>query len=153
MPDPLALAQILRENDLPFETTGSAPGTLHGTVLGVRVTLLEYHYPLLAPLVELPQYACQTASLADLACMKLAALVQRGAKKDFIDIYAIGKSIPLEEIIRLYRNKYRVEDTTHILRALCYFDEADREKTPPLLWETGWREMKKSLRDWISRLS
>ncbi len=37
------------------------------------------------------------ASLEDLGCMKLAAIAQRGAKKDFFDLHALlraGQSLP-----------------------------------------------------------
>jgi hypothetical protein len=151
--DPLALAHSLNDQGMPFETSRTAPGTLHGTVLGVQVSLLQYRYPLLMPLVESAEYHCQLASLSDLACMKLAAIAQRGAKKDFIDVYAIGKTISLEEMLHLYRQKYQVADIVHILQALSYFDDADQERTPVMLWEVGWREVKKALRSWVSRLS
>src|SRR5689334_2644874 len=50
LPDPLRLAQDLREQGVAFVTGQVAPGTLHGSVRGVRLGLLEYRYPLLASL-------------------------------------------------------------------------------------------------------
>jgi hypothetical protein len=47
--DPMALARDLKWADVPFETGSVARGTLHGEVLGVRVSLLEFRYPLLRP--------------------------------------------------------------------------------------------------------
>ncbi|NIQ96181.1 MAG: nucleotidyl transferase AbiEii/AbiGii toxin family protein, partial [Desulfuromonadales bacterium] len=67
-------------------------GTLHGTVAGIRVSFLEYRYPLLQPLVPWATYGFSLASLEDLACMKLSAIAQRGAKKDFIDLHALVTS-------------------------------------------------------------
>ena len=88
--DPMALARDLRSADVPFETGSVERGTLHGQVLGVPVSLLEFGYPLLRPPVVWPEVNCQLASLVDLAAMKLVAIAQRGSKKDFFDIYALG---------------------------------------------------------------
>jgi len=87
--DPLRLAQELREQGIAFVTRQLAPGTLLGSVRGVRLSLLEYRYPLLAALRPW-QGGSRIAARADLAAMKLAALAQRGAKKDFVDVYALG---------------------------------------------------------------
>lgn len=93
--DGLALAQQLRAEGIPFNSSAVAPDTLHGTVSSVRVSLIRYPYPLLEPAVEWQELQSALASLADLACMKLAAVAQRGSKKDFIDIYALGmKAMP-----------------------------------------------------------
>src|SRR2546426_11653184 len=48
--DPLSLAQELRDFGIPFRTDQTARSTLHGKVQGIRVTLLEYRYPLLGAL-------------------------------------------------------------------------------------------------------
>jgi len=49
-PQPLQLAQEIRETGAGFVTKSVAPGTLHGSVAGVRLSLLEYLYPLLVAL-------------------------------------------------------------------------------------------------------
>src|SRR5437870_361966 len=100
--DPVRLAQEIRDEGVSFVTSRVDRGTLHGTVARVRVSLLEYRYPLLAPLVHWPEFDCRIASLDDIACMKLAAVAQRGAKKDFVDIYALAvRHRPLLEMLRL----------------------------------------------------
>src|SRR5207237_7264645 len=112
-----------------------AAGTLYGTVAGVRISLLEYRYPLLRPATWWRPGRCRIASPADLAAMKLAAVAQRGAKKDFVDLYALGRSGgSLRQFLRWYRRKYAVGDVAHLLYSLAYFDEADRERMPRLLW-------------------
>ena len=88
--DPLRLAQEIRDERIPFKTASIERGTLYGTVSGIRVSLLEYRYPLLRPLAPCPGFACLMASMEDIACMKLSAVAQRGSKKDFVDIYALA---------------------------------------------------------------
>ena len=148
--DPLRLAQDIRAEGVSFTTGRIDRGTLHGSVSGVRVSFLEYRYPLLAPLISWPEVGCQLATLEDLSCMKLAALAQRGAKKDFVDIYALGlRGKPLAEMLRLYQRKFLVEDTIHVLYGLTYFDDADKERMPRMLWNTDWRTVKRAIQRWV----
>ena len=151
--DPLRLAQDIRDQGIAFITSAIERGTLHGSIAGVRVSFLEYRYPLLQPLVVWPLFVCMLASPADLACMKLSALAQRGAKKDFIDIYALGiTSGSLADMLGWYQHKYGVTDFAHVLYSLAYFDDADRERMPRMLWQSNWRTIKKTIIQWLETL-
>ncbi len=104
--DPLVLAQRAREAGLAIENTRIARGTLHGLVAGVTMSFLEYPYPTLDGPTRWRDYGVEVASLDDLACMKLAAIAQRGSRKDFIDIHEIAlRHRPIEDLLRLYQQK------------------------------------------------
>jgi hypothetical protein len=153
LPDPLGLALYLREQGIAFVTGQVAPGTLHGSVRGVRRSFLEYRYPLLAALRRW-RGGSRIAARADLAAMKLAAVAQRGAKKDFVDVFALGsRSGSLRRMLRCYREKYAVEDLAHVLYSLAYFDDADRERMPRLLWDVNWRFVKETIRRWLRKVT
>lgn len=95
-------------------------------------------------------YNCPLASLADLACMKIAAIAQRGSKKDFVDIYALGQeTFSLEAMLKLYRRKYGVRDIGHILYGLYYFDQAEEERMPRMIWDVEWKEIRKTIQSWV----
>lgn len=144
--DPLRLAQEIRDEGFRLATAQVGRGTLH--VSGVRVTFLEYTYPMLEPPVPWADRACLLASLDDLACMKLAAVTQRGSKKVFVDVYALGRRHrPLAEMLRLYQKKYSVADIGHVLYGLAYFEEADRERMPRLLWDAN--SIKRTIQAWV----
>jgi predicted nucleotidyltransferase component of viral defense system len=150
IPDPLRLAQDLREDGVAFVTGQVAQGTLYGSVRGVRVSLMEYRYPLLADLRSWRRGEIRVAARADLAAMKLAAVAQRGAKKDFVDVYALGRrSFSLRRMLGWYKEKYTIQDIAHVLYSLAYFDDADTEQMPRLLWDMNWRNMKETLRRWL----
>lgn len=153
MTDPLRLAQQLRDESVPLVVERVERGTLHATVSGVRMSLLEYRYPLLRRLVLWPATRVRLASLEDIACMKLAAVAQRGARKDFVDIYALGRRIPLRQMLTLYRRKYRIQDHGHVLFALTYFDDAEREPMPRVLKSPPWPEIKNAIRGWVAELA
>lgn len=107
---------------------------------------LEVRYPLLHPPVEWPEYGCQLASPDDLACMKLSAIAGRGAKKDFIDIYALNATgLELDRVLLLYQKRFHVRDVGHIIISLTYFDDADQEDMPEMIWDVGWDEIKHTI--------
>ncbi len=148
--DPLHFAQELKDNGIPLVLSQVDRGTLHGSVHGVNVSFLEYRYPLLVPANRWNEFHCLLASPDDIACMKLSAIAQRGSKKDFIDLYAIVKTYrKLGEILDLYKKRYAVEDIGHVLFGLAYFDDAQRERTPKMLWDVDWESVKESIRQWL----
>lgn len=106
------------------------------------------------PILEWSEYRCSLASLEDLACMKLSALASRGARKDFIDLYALGRSqFSLGEMLALYQEKYQTRDTAHVIYSLTYFDDAEREDMPEMLWELKWADVKRTIEGWVRDLS
>lgn len=151
--DPLALASILVGNGLDFNTDETGFGALHGRVRELRVTFLHYNYPLLDEPIYWPETGARIASLADLACMKLAAIASRGSRKDFVDIHALCLSFkPLPELLDLYRRKYQREDFVHLLYALVYFEDAERESMPEMLNDTNWEAVKRDMLKWAGEI-
>ena len=148
--DPLRLAADLRDHGLEVAVTGTDAGTLHATIEGVQTTFLEYRYPLLEEPVELPEHGCRLAALEDLACTKLSAIAGRGARRDFIDLWAIFRSgMTLHRALQRYTEKYGVADVAHLLRSLVYFDDAATEAMPVMLWVVSWDEIRQAFEDWV----
>jgi hypothetical protein len=109
--DSLLLAQALRNFGVDLEIEQVSPGTLHGSIQDVRVTFLQYQYPMIKSVQHWEDMDCNLASLEDLACMKLSAIAQRGARKDFCDLYALGKtSFSLQQMLGFYQKKYGIRD-------------------------------------------
>jgi hypothetical protein len=46
--------------------------------------------------------------------------------------------------------RYGVADVGHVLVALAYFDDADRERTPILLLRQSWPAMKNTIQGWLT---
>lgn len=152
--DALLLAESFRRAGLDFTTTQSAPGALHGTLMGMRVSFLEYRYPLLQSPTVWKEMGCSLASLDDLACMKLSAIAGRGARKDFCDLYMLGKKHrSLPELIRLYQRKFKVDDISPVLYGLSYFDDAESERMPRMLLNVQWRTIKQTIQEWVQGIA
>lgn len=154
IPDALRLAASIREEGLPFITGTVEKGTLNGSISKVRNSFFEYRYPLLQKEIPWQEFGCRLASLPDIACMKLSALAQRGQKKDFVDLYALGtKSFPLKQMLVSYQKKFGVKDIGHVLFALTYFDDAEKERMPVMLWQVDWELIRSTVQTWVKSFS
>jgi hypothetical protein len=52
-------------------------------------------------------------------------------------------------MLELYQRRYDIADIGHVLYALSYFDDADDEPAPDLLWHVDWPQVKATLRRWL----
>lgn len=121
-------------------------GTFYATINGVRTSIIDYEYPMLKPLVKWEAMNCSLCSLDDLSCMKLSAITSRGSKKDFVDVYALKmKHKTLNALIKLYQKKYPDFDLFPAFRGLGYFDDADKEPMPEMIWKVSWQEIKNEI--------
>ncbi len=120
---------------------------------GVIVSLFAYPYPLLRPLIDMG--AVLVASLEDIAAMKLVAIIQRGTRRDFIDIYHLIRNLGLETILSLSARKYSEFDSYAALQALAYFDDAEKETAArrrlQMATRADWKAMKKYIIAQIKR--
>ena len=85
--------------------------------------------------------------------MKLSAIAQRGARKDFCDILVLGlEKFSLKEMLSMYQKKFKVRDVGHVLYGLVYFDDAENEHMPKMLWDVRWAEVKKIIQGWVKQI-
>ncbi|QLG69505.1 MAG: hypothetical protein CH104c_0273 [Candidatus Woesebacteria bacterium] len=122
-------------------------GTLDLYIDDVKVSFLEYKYPLVGDFLEFDQV--KVASLEDIACMKLSAISSRGSKKDFIDLYFILQKFGLGELLALFEKKFKGVNyqMSHILKSLVYFEEAEKQPDPEFLVDVDWNEVRKTLEE------
>ena len=117
-------------------------GNLLLDVQGVHVGFFSYSYPLLDPTEDVQGAA--VASITDIGLMKLDALISRGARKDFYDLYWIAQQLPLADLLEMGREKYPYARDFEWLavEGLVYFDNADRDVPPLLVEDVPWEEVK-----------
>jgi hypothetical protein len=152
--DPVVLARHIQDKGIPLVVRQIDRGTLHGTISGVRVSFLEYRYASLRRPARASRLTGELASLPDLSAMKLSAIAQRGARKDFIDVYAMASRFAsLSRMLAYYQRKYGIADLGHVLYSLTYFDEAEREHMPRMLRRMDWRTIKRAFREWVADLA
>jgi len=85
------------------------------------------------------------AGMKDIAAMKVAAITNRGSRKDFIDLYFLLKIFDLADIIDFYQSKYFDADIFFAIRSLSYFADAEKEDIPQMLIPTSWEDVKERI--------
>lgn len=134
-------------NILPnFQLEKIAWGTILGYIKDTRFSLFFYKYPLLHKSHKFLKI--NIADIKDIAPIKIAAIADRGTKRDFIDLYfiaAVKKTLTIEEIFELYDEKFKVlkQNKIHILKSLVYFDDAEKDKMPRMYHDISWLKVKK----------
>lgn len=111
---------------------------------GIKVDMANYPYPWLDLPIE--ENRVRLASLNDIAAMKIAAIVNRGTKKDFIDLYTLLQSFSLDNILDMYSRKYSDGSLFIVMKSLIYFDDAETDPMPNVLNDATWEDVKDCLR-------
>ncbi len=104
----------------------------------LRVGFFGYGHPLLTQTDSIEGVA--VAARVDIGLMKLDALISRGSRKDFYDLYIIMQAIPLLDLLALARTKYPYSRDFELMavESLVFFENADRDLQPQLLIELPW---------------
>ena len=106
----------------------------------VKVDVLKYPYKLINDVVKFDQI--RLLSVEDIIAMKLSAIANRGAKKDFFDIFELLKVYSLEQMLEFFSQKFPFTEHFQILKSLTFFEDAEDEFDPISLNNTKWGEVK-----------
>ena len=110
---------------------------------GVKVDLVNYSYQWLDR--PLHDNGITIASINDIAAMKVTAIIGRGTKKDFIDLYFILKHLSLSEILNLYIKKYPEGSVFMAIKSLSFFEDAEADPMPLMYEDVSWNQIKDSI--------
>jgi len=137
--DPDSMLRELCASGLGVSNVRMKPSTLWFDVNGVPTSLMSFPYPVVEP----PDLGSgvPVASLKDIAAMKVEAIASRGARKDFLDLYFICREgLGLAGALDAFERRFATArpDLAHRLKALTYFDDAEREPEALLLKPVAW---------------
>jgi hypothetical protein len=127
-----------------YSDRGEQDGQLYCRLAGADVSFIYQHHPLLESTID--YQGVPLASPIDIGIMKLAAINSRGMRRDFVDLYCLRDIAPLERLLQLAEVKYadRPSFLDITVRALAYFDDAEQQPMPRLLWENvQWADVVK----------
>lgn len=127
--------------------------TINAVLDDVKVSFISFPYPQLYPLM--PFEHIHLADKRDIAAMKLSAIVGRGAKKDFFDLYALMREYPLEDMVSFFEKKFAEKNYNrmHVLKSIAYFDDAESDPDPIMLSVVRWEDVKSTLSRETHRLA
>jgi predicted nucleotidyltransferase component of viral defense system len=115
----------------------------------VKVDLVQYTHPIIADIEVID--GIRMFSNKDIAAMKINAILGRGVKKDFWDLFELLKLYSLNDIINFYNQKYPNQQLLiSVPNALTYFDDADDSPDPIGLLGQNWEDIKEFIRARVS---
>lgn len=111
---------------------------------GVKVDVVNYDYKWIDDVVE--GEGLRLASPKDIAAMKVNAVMGRGTKKDFIDVYFLLQHYSFDELIKFYLQKYTDGSEYRALLSMSYFADADPQPMPYMYQQVDWETIKNEIR-------
>jgi len=109
----------------------------------IKVDILKYPYPLLNAIIKID--GIRLLSIEDIIPMKLSAVSNRGAKKDFYDIYFLLDKYSLKEMLELFSKKFPNINHFHLIKSLTYFNTADEDANPKVFKKLSWEQVKEKI--------
>ncbi|MBI2627768.1 nucleotidyl transferase AbiEii/AbiGii toxin family protein [Candidatus Nomurabacteria bacterium] len=117
---------------------------IFGELLGAKISFIAY--PFFIPKQEYIKYgSIKIIQPRDIAVMKIAAISQRGKKRDFFDLYWCAHHVEsLLNIIKRLPEQYPsvAHDYHHILKAIVYFNDAEGDPDPQVNFNADWKMVK-----------
>ncbi|MEO7839381.1 MAG: nucleotidyl transferase AbiEii/AbiGii toxin family protein [Anaerolineales bacterium] len=133
-------------DDPTLEITYDKDSTFAVVWRGVGVSFFRLNlYPLVQPTLLVNNV--RLASVEEIGAMKLAAVINRGTRKDMVDLYFILQHVSLDSLFQVAAVKYAKVRSFPVsaVRALSYFDDAEALPMPQMLDKIAWSKMKKFL--------
>ena len=117
-------------------------GNLVLLVDDVRVGFFSYGYKLIEPFAQLENV--NVASMLDIGLMKLDAVIGRGSRKDFFDLYVIAEQYPLEELLQAGARKYPTSRDFALMavESFILFENAERDVHFVFFFFVTWDEVR-----------
>lgn len=145
--DDFALTKLLSQFDNVQFLSGSKSIKIF-LINGVKVDIVNYPYEWLDEAIV--ENNIRLASQKDIAAMKIAAITQRGSKKDFIDLYFLLQTYSLQDVFSFYEMKITDCNTWLALRSLAYFGDAENQPMPKMFKDISWETVKKTIQKAIA---
>ena len=137
---------ILQKRLEPFPISLKAEGTIYANIKNIKVSFFYYPYELLYEINKMD--TINMANLLDILPMKINAVINRGSKKDFIDIYFIMKHLNLngKDVLKICLNKFKNMNEMIFLKSLIFFEDADIEIIPKMIKNVEWEDIKRFIK-------
>ena len=141
----LALLARHMEDRPGYSETLVSKGTLYCRIAGVKLSFLYYPVPLRLPTIE--YLSAKVADWRDILAEKFKTLSQRGARRDFYDIYACFtlKGLAVADGVALFKARFAGTGINypHVAKSLTWFADAEAEPEPRLLIPADWSAVKR----------
>lgn len=120
-----AILQHLLAEDYAPKVRFSQKQTLIVEIKGVKVDFIRFKYPFATQTIVTEDI--RLANMQDIACMKIDAIMGRGKKKDFCDLYYLLQYYSLPQMMEAYSKMYSHSTLFHVYKSLTWFEDADMD--------------------------
>ena len=125
-------------------TPSKAAWALFGFIDGVKVDIVKFPHPRIADIIT--DDGIRMYGDADLAAMKVQAILGRGKKKDFWDLHELLQHHPVQWVIDRHKEKHPNQLLAiSIPNALTWFTDAEESDDPVGLNGLSWQDVKQSI--------
>ena len=115
----------------------------------IKVDIVFYPHSPIVPIETIDNI--RMYSSADIAAMKIQAILGRGKKKDFYDLYELLQHFSLQQLIEWHKQKYPSQMLAiSIPNAISYFVDADESESPKNFKNQDWETVKKGIQKAVS---
>jgi len=137
-----AIINILK-NEPSFKITLDRDDTLVASWKNVGISFFRLD---LHPLIMNPVIIdnIRVAAIEEIGAMKLAAILSRGTRKDYVDLYFILQQKNILQLFEIAAKKYPYNAAFPVfaVRALSFFDDAELEPMPRMIKNVKWEAVK-----------
>lgn len=145
--DGARLAEALPKLALkPTDVVQSGPDTVRAYYGELETSFIRYSVVVARPVwIGVGTVRVPVADLETLAVMKAGAVINRGTRRDFIDVHALSRSPgwSLQRFVQVAEDKLGAA-AAQLPRALVYFADAEREPMPEKA-SGAWARIKQDL--------
>jgi Nucleotidyl transferase AbiEii toxin, Type IV TA system len=106
----------------------------------IKVDFLSWNLPFIRPAIKLD--GITTLHTEEIIAMKIFAILQRGEKKDYMDIATLLNQYSLNQIISFYQERHKGSDAAVVLRFLSSFSDIEKQPDPVMLNGLTWQDAK-----------
>ena len=138
------LTEAIREEVGHIQTLSATKRIKVYNIQNVKVDIVNYDYPWIDDAVI--EGDIRMASPKDIAAMKVNAVIGRGTKKDFIDIFFLLQHYTFDELLQFYKKKYPDGSEFRALLSMAYFADADLQAMPYMYENVEWSDIKQRIR-------
>ncbi len=110
----------------------------------VKVDIVYFPHLPISSIVE--EEGIRLYDIPDIAAMKIQAILGRGKKKDFWDLYELLQHYSLQQLMDWHKQKYPSQMLAiSIPNAITYFVDAEESETPVSFKKQTWEGVKKGI--------
>ncbi|MBK8705252.1 MAG: nucleotidyl transferase AbiEii/AbiGii toxin family protein [Saprospiraceae bacterium] len=118
--------------------------TLIAEIQGIKVDFIRFRYPFAQDILVMD--GIRMANIKDIACMKIDAIMGRGRKKDFFDLYFLLQRFSLTDMMSWYAQMFKHSTLFHVYKSLIWFDDADLDGELDVMdKKVNWEKVKKTI--------